>query len=34
MGKFIHESARVVSSQIGDIKVFRNATIVDSKIDR
>lgn len=33
MGKFIHESARVVSSQIGDIKVFRNATIVDSKID-
>ena len=33
MGKFIHEPARVVSSQIGDIKVFRNATIVDSKID-
>lgn len=32
MGKFIHETAKVVSSQIDDVKVFRNAVIIDSKI--
>lgn len=33
MEKFIHESAKVVSSQISDIKIFRNAVVIDSKIE-